>query len=322
MGGFVDSTNGVVTYGFHGVTDTEKVLLQSMIERISRSLPGPVAQVPARDAQLVFFDGPAPHPDKTERRLVRVVRDPGARRFSGGLRMPPHVTDLLDIFTEFVEQGAYAQTRCTAMRSLVRSLHDLFRTRGAPHALIDKDGTSLVLYPADRQFSWSDSENTRALPEFFQSHRLPGLDLRPWDASEPGEGRERRGIEPLFWHMGLAHARCGLLPWVGRDDPLKMRAWPYLTGQGPATATRLATVLRTRPQSVAALADAACVPETDAVAFANAALLCGFVVTAKSTDTQALAHRPSAPDADLRALGTARRPGILGAIRNALGIRS
>lgn len=318
----MDSTNGVVTYGFHGVSDTEELLLQSMIERISRSLPGPVARAPARDAQLVFFDGPAPHPDKAERRLVRMVRDPAVPRFSGGLRMPPHVTDLLDIFTEFVEQGAYAQTRCTAMRSLVRSLHDLFRTRGTPHALIDEDGASLVLYPADRQFSWSDSEGQRTLPEFFQSHRLPGLDLRPWDVSELREGQKRRGIEPLFWHMGLAHARCGLLPWVGHDDPLKMRAWPYLTAQGPATATRLATVLRTRPQSVAALADAARVSETDAVAFANAALLCGFVVTTAPTDTPALAHRPSTPDANLTALGTAQRPGILGAIRNALGIRS
>ena len=251
-----------------------------------------------------------------------MVRDPAVPRFSGGLRMPPHVTDLLDIFTEFVEQGAYAQTRCTAMRSLVRSLHDLFRTRGTPHALIDEDGASLVLYPADRQFSWSDSEGQRTLPEFFQSHRLPGLDLRPWDVSELREGQKRRGIEPLFWHMGLAHARCGLVPWVGRDDLLKMRAWPYLAGQGPATATRLATALRARPRSVAALADAACVPETDAVAFANAALLCGFVVTATPTDAHAPQRQPHVRDTGAQALGAARLPRILGAIRNALGIHA
>ncbi|WP_145960753.1 hypothetical protein [Acidiferrobacter sp. SPIII_3] len=318
----MDPTKSVVTYGFHGVTDIEKVLLQAMIERISRDLPGPVAHVPAHDAQLVFFDDPAPRLDGGRGRLVRMVRDASAQRFSGGLRMPPHVTDLLDIFTDFIQREAYAHTQCGVMKSLVCALHELFQTRGAPHALVDEDGASLVLYPADRQFSWSGSGDKPALSELFQSHRLPGLGLRPWGTSEPGDDRERRSIEPLFWHMGLAHARCGLVPWVGRDDLLKMRAWPYLAGQGPATATRLATALRARPRSVAALADAARVPETDAVAFANAALLCGFVVTATPTDAQAPQRQPPIRDTGAQALGAARLPRILGAIRNALGIHA
>lgn len=322
MGGFVDLTKSVVTYGFHGVTDTEKALLQAMIERISRDLPGPVAHVPAQDAQLVFFDGPAPRLDGTCGRLVRMVRDANTQRFSGGLRMPPHVTDLLDIFTDFVQQEAYAHTQCGAMKSLVRSLHELFQTRGAPHALVDENGAGLVLYPADRQFSWSGPGDKPALSELFQSHRLPGLGLRPWDASEPGEDRERRSIEPLLWHMGLAHARCGLVPWVGHDDLLKMRAWPYLAGQGPATATRLATALRARPRSVAALADAARAPKTEAVAFANAALLCGFVVTVRPTEAHTPGRQAPLRDRGAGALGAARLPGILGAIRNALGIRT
>ncbi|MHB1512847.1 MAG: hypothetical protein ACYCTF_08760 [Acidiferrobacter sp.] len=317
----MDLTKNVVTYGFHGISDTEKVLLQTMIERISRRLPGPVAHAPAHDAQIVFFDGSAPNLDGTTGRLVPVVRDAGTQRSSVGLRMPPHVTDLLDIFTDFVQQKTYAQTGCGVMRSLARSLHELFRTRGTPHALIDKDGTSLTLYPADRQFSWSGPAGTLALSEFFQSHRLPGLDLRPLGPSEPGEGRERRGIEPLLWHMGLAHAHCGLLPWVGRDDLLKMRAWPYLTGQGPATATRLATVLRTRPHSVANLADIARVPETEAVAFANAALLSGFVVTAMPTDARVAPRPPRIREAEPGAPAPARLLGVLGAIRSALGIR-
>ncbi len=304
------------------MADSEKVLLQSMIERISRRLPAPVARVPAPDAQLVFFDDAAPRPDGITGRLVRVVRDADAQRFSGGLRMPPHVTDLLDIFTDFFEGEASARTRCGVMKSLVRSLHDLFQTRGAPHALVDENGASLVLYPADRQFSWSGPDDKPPLPELFQSHRLPGLDLRPLAASANQPDRERHGIEPLFWHIGLAHARCGLLPWVGRDDPLKMRAWPYLAAQGPATAARLATALRARPQSVAALADAARVPEADAVAFANAALLCGFVVTAMPTDAHAPRRQTDIHSTGAGALGATRLPRILGAIRSALRMRA
>ncbi|WP_297386217.1 hypothetical protein [Acidiferrobacter sp.] len=316
----MDPTKGVVTYGFHGMADSENVLLQSMIERISRRLPAPVARVPARDAQLVFFDDAAPRPDGITGRLVRVVRDMDAQRFSGGLRMPPHVTDLLDIFAEFVEQETYAETGCGVMKSLVRSLHDLFQAGGAPHALVDGDGAGLILYPADRQFSWSGPDDERLLPEWFQSHRLRGLDLRPWAASTNQQHRKRRGIEPVFWHMGLAHARCGLLPWVGRDDALKMRAWPYLAGQGPAGAIRLATALRARPQNVAALADAARVPEAEAVAFANAALLCGFVVPAIPTETYAERGEANTRGADPGPVDATRWPRLLGAIRSALGI--
>ena len=302
------------------MADSETVFLQSMIERISRRLPAPVARVAARDARLVFLDDAAPRPDEITGRLVRVVRDADAQRFSGGLRMPPHVTDLLDIFAEFVGQETYAETQCGVMKSLVRSLHDLFRTGGAPHALIDGDGAGLFLYPADRQFSWSGPDDERPLPEWFHSHRLPGLDLRPLAASTNPQDRKRHGIELLFWHMGLAHARCGLLPWIGRDDPLKMRAWPYLAAQGPATAAQLATALRARPQSVAALADAARVPESDAVAFANAALLCGFVVTAMPTDAHAPQRQTDIRNTGAGALGATRLPRILGAIRSALGI--
>ncbi len=320
----MDLTKRAVTYGFHGVTETESALLQGMIGRIARRLPGPVAHVSAHEAQLVFSDGSAPALEGTCAQLVRLVRDAEAREFPGSLRMPPHVTDVFELFTDFIKRDADERARCGVMRSLIRSLHDLFRTRGAPHALVDGDeeGARLILYPADRQFSWAGAQGSRPLSEMFQSQRIPRLGLRPWDAAEPGARGKRHGIEPLFWHMGLAHGRCGLLPWVGRDDVLRMRAWPYLAGQGPGAALRLATVLRARPRSVAGLAEAARVPETDAVAFANAALLCGFVVSAAAADAQGLVPAPEVRSAGMKVPGFERLPGILGAIRDVLGMRS
>ncbi len=313
--------NGV-TYGFHGVAEAEQAILRSMIERICRRLPGPAVHAPASVAQLVFFEGRPPLLDAPRVRLVRLAKDVDAQGRRDSLRMPPHVTDLIELFTDLVTEEARPQGHCGLMNTLVRSLYELFQGGGAPHALIDGDGGGLVLYPADRQFAWSGREDTEPLAALFRSHRLRGLSLRPLDGPGVEEGRQRRGIEPLFWHMGLAHAPCGLLPWVRRDDLLKMRAWPYLTGQGPATATRLAAVLRAKPRSVGALADAARVPEADAVAFANAALLCGFVTHARPDGAEAMPSGPRLREAGAGPARAAGLPGILGAIRDALRIRA
>ncbi len=319
----MDITEHALTYGFHGVAEAEQALLQGMIRRISRRLPGPVTHVSTHHAQLVFLDDAAPPLIGSDARLVRLVRNPEGRQSPGALRMPPHVTELLDIFSGSFGGGSHERVRCGAMQSLVRSLHDLFRTRDTPQALLEGDGASLILYPSDRQFSWAGTQhNKQLLSEIFGAQRPPRLDLRALGAQELDACGERHGIEPLLWHMGLAHAHCGLLPWVGRDDVLRMRAWPYLAGQGPAAAMRLATTLRARPRSVAGLADAACVPETDAVAFANAALLCGFVVAVAPTDPLALPGGRKPEDAPMKVSGFARLPGILGAIRDALGVRS
>ncbi len=317
----MDITGDTVTYGFHGVAETEAALLGSMIARLARRLPGPVTQAPAHEAQIVFFEGSAPPLEGPCVRSVRLVRNPGTQQLPDSLPMPPHITNVLAIFTDVLRSEVHAKGQCQVMKSLVRALHDLFQTRGAPHALVGKDGANLILYPADRQFSWSGSPGGQPLSEVFQSHRITGLGLHPLGAEGPQEDRERRGIEPLLWHAGLAHARCGLVPWVGHDPLLKMRVWPYLTGQGPATATRLATLLRARPHTVSALADAAGVGEVEAVAFANAALLCGFVTSAPPAAGEAGSDRPM-PIMDAAASRGGRLPGIFGAIRHALGMRA
>ncbi|MHB8253487.1 MAG: hypothetical protein ACYDEV_07250 [Acidiferrobacter sp.] len=312
----------IITYGLHGVSVQESSLLKSMIERTVRRLGQPVIYTPIEFAQIVFFDGPPPELNSPGSRLIQLARDNGARQSANTLRMPPHVTDILEIFGRFTQETSHALTDCGLAKQLTGTLYNLFRHRGSPHALVNDAGSGLMLFPENRQFSWLGEDANKPIADFFQPHGLSGLSLRALNNDQIDAVANRQGIERMFWHVGLAHAKCGLLPWVPVDNILRMRVWPYLAAQGPATSIKLATLLRAQPRSFSALVADAGIPEADVTAFVNAALLCGFVAGEIPVDTNMALSRSKGSNNAHRPVRGAGVSGLLDAIRGALRMRS
>jgi len=311
-----------ITYSLRGVDEKEEFLLNSMIERIARRLDRPVMCGPIESAHIIFFDGPTPERHKPSSRLVRLIRNGDAQRALGTVRIPPHVTELQSVFSDFLGEKSHAQTDCSLVKRLAGSIYDLCKLRGDPHALVDGAGRGLILYPGERQFSWSGQEEDMPIADFFRPRGLLDFNLRPLADGAPSEIGARRGIEPVLWHMGLAHAQCGLLSWVSADNILKLRVWPYLATQGPRASTRLATLLRAQPRSVTALVATADVPEQDVIAFVNAALLCGFLAGETRSDARVAPSPPIAQEDMAMPVRAAAFSGVFGAIRNALRMRT
>lgn len=311
----------IITYSLHGVSVQEGSLLKSMIERTVRRLGQPVIYAPIEFAQIVFFDGAPPESSSPGSRLIQLARDNEAHQSTGTLRMPPRVTDILELFSRFTRETAHALTGCSLVKQLTGALYNLFRHRGAPHALVNDAGSGLMLFPEDRQFSWLGDDANIPIADLFQPHGLSGLSLRALNDDHINLIANRQGIERVFWHVGLAHAKCGLLPWVPVDNILRLRVWPYLVAQGPAASIKLATLLRAQPRSFSALVADAGIPEVDVTAFVNAALLCGFLAEETPVDTNIASSRSTGINSSPRPVRGAGVSGLLDAIRDALRMR-
>ncbi len=307
--------NDAITYCVHAVSVRECALLTTMIDRVSRRIGRPIRYAPAAVAQIVFFEGRRPAGSRGTV-FVQLTRDSGREPGPGTLPMPPHMTHMLELFAGAARDRGIA-LGCGPATDTVRAVCDLFQKAGPPHALVNETDDGLLLFPGARQFARFGRNADETAAQFFQSEPLQDLRLKRMDDAALALAGDRQSAEPALWYMGMAHARCGLFPWVSIDSLLRMRAWPYLAAGSPAL-EKIAALLRVRPHSASALVSEAGMAADDVIAFVNAALSCGFITLADPAYDAGADSPPYAPRPAKGSHGAL--PVMLNAIRKALGI--
>ncbi len=305
--------SAIQTFSLHGVSARDGLLLKAMIERAAHRLGRSLVYVLADAAQLVFYAGLAPERRLADAHLVKLVDDT-AGSLDRALRMPPRATELLELMEALLNRHT-VNSSSDAIGQIVRRVYELVGQDRPPYVISDIAGQGLVIFPAERRFAWIGEPQDR-LGEALSSRRLSRMTLTPYfEAQYPTLG-ERRSIEPVLWHLGIAYGELGLLPWIPTDGTLRLRVWPYLVAQAPRSFMKMATALRSKPQSLQSLRSNTDASEADAVSFVNATALCGFLIA--ETQGHAGARLGTV-------LGRQSRGGfgrMLGAIRGALGMRS
>lgn len=291
------------SFAFHGLSVRDKLLMKSMIERASVTSERHWVPDVMEAADCVFLQGEPPGGMRASAEPVCLrAGDSGT---PAAIPCPTRVSEFRALLI-----GIDRRLGCNHWHPLIENIQLLLKD-GKEFALLDVNGCGWMLHPAERQYSaFGMLEHVpRELIEEESSHWHLGNAVS-------SNRHPRRALEVLLWFLGLASGSEGVLPSIGADRPLRMRAWPYLLARAPRQFSQFATLLREGPRSAIELQVTSNAPMAEVAAFVNACFLCGFFTPV--LETARVSNGVHVEQSSARPAQRFTR--FLGAIRGALGI--
>ncbi len=291
------------SFAFHGLPVRDKLLMKSMIQRANVNSEHVWVPDIMESADCVFLQGEPPGGMRASAEPV-CLRS-GDSGTSTAIPCPTRVSEFRTLLT-----GIDRRLGCNHWHPLIENIQLLLKN-GKEFALLDVSGYGWMLHPAERQYSafGLSERGPRELMEEESSHWHLGNAVS-------SNRHPRRALEVLLWFLGMASGSEGVLPSIGADRPLRMRAWPYLLARAPRQFSQFAALLREGPRSAIELQVTSNAPMAEVAAFVNACVLCGFLTPV--VETVAVGHAARIEQSSARPAQRFTR--FLGAIRGALGI--
>ena len=244
--------------------------------------PGPAAEAAAEPAPVeAAGQAPAVPPAPVPMPLREVAADPADAAPAGdGMQTRPAVP-AVDTLAAWLQPGALAgQLR--------------YRRSSGPTLLIDASADT-----------WYGPTPLKPITAYFEG-KVDRSDFEPLDADawsrDIASAGERQPLSRLRWLGGLLAGGGALLPGLDPQDRFQLFKWPQTEREYPRH-FRIATQMMKGPATVAEIAQASGVPESDVADFVNANLATGFAAPVSEVP-------PPSEDAPKA------RGGLLGRLRN------